>query len=213
MRPLILAALLTALAPFATAQRMSHGAGFHHPPHSPALLYYDPFYSDAFYHEQSPSTSQPTVILLQSPPPPPLAERPSPPTQPLMIELQGDHYVRISGEDTSTAEMKQIDPTVPAHALVSRRPGKHSIIATSSPYPQQLPPAVLVFRDGRREEVSDYTIADGILYTNASYYTDGSWNKKIALSSLNLPDTIQANQSRGIKFQLPTAPNEVIVRP
>jgi hypothetical protein len=140
MRPLILATLLTALGPFATAQRMSHGAGFHHPPHSPALLYYDPFYSDALYHEPSLSTPQPPVIILQSPPPPPVPERPSQPTQPLMIELQGDHYVRISGEDTSTAEMKQIDPTIPAHALVSPRPGKHSIIATPSPSPQQLPP-------------------------------------------------------------------------
>lgn len=209
----MLAALLTALAPFASSQRMSHGAGFHHPVHSPALLYYDPFYSDALYHEQSPSTPQPPVILLQSPSPPPVPERPPTPTQPLMIELQDGHYVRISGEDTSTAEMKQIDATTPTRAPVSRRPGTHSIIATSSPAPQQLPPAVLVFRDGRREEVSDYTIADGNLYTHANYYTDGSWNKKIALSSLNLTDTINANESRGIKFQLPAAPNEVIVRP
>jgi hypothetical protein len=213
MRPLILAALLTALAPFATAQRIGHGASFHHPPHSPALLYYDPFYSDAFYHEPSPSTSQPPVILLQAPPPPPIPERPSPPTQPLMIELQNGRYVRISGEDTSTAETKQIDAAPPTRAPVSRRPGTRSSIAMPSQAPQQLPPAVLVFRDGRREEVSDYTIADGILYTNANYYTDGSWNKKIALSSLNLLDTIEANQSRGINFQFPRSPNEVIVRP
>ena len=213
MKLLTLAALLTALAPFATAQKMSQGAGFHHPPYSPAILYYDPFYSDAFYHEQSRSTSQPPVILLQSPPPPPVPERPSPPSQPLMIELQGGRYVRISGEDTSTAEMKQIEMTIPNRTPVSRRPGTHSIITAPSLAPQQLPPAVLVFRDGRREEVSDYTIADGILYTHANYYTDASWNKKIALSSLNLPGTIDANQSRGIKFQLPTAPNEVIVRP
>jgi hypothetical protein len=209
MRPLTLAALLAALAPFATAQRMNHSAGFHHPPHSPSLLYYDSFYSDAFYHEPSPSTSQPPVILLQSPPPAPIPEHP--PAQPLMIELQGDRYVRISGEDTSTAETKQIDPTLPAHALVSPRPGKHSVIATPSPSPQQLP-AVLIYRDGHHEEVSDYTIADGILYTNSNYYTDGYWTQKIALSSLNLRDTVEANQSRGIKFQFPTAPNEVIVR-
>ena len=130
-----------------------------------------------------------------------------------MIELQGDRYVRISGEDTSTAEVKQIDATIATHALVSRRHVSHSIIAAPSPAPQQLPPAILVFRDGHREEISDYTIAEGILYTHANYYTDGSWNKKISLSSLNLLDTVTANQSRGIKFQLPTAPNEVFVRP
>ncbi len=129
-----------------------------------------------------------------------------------MIELQGGRYVRISGEDTSTAEMKQIGPTIPVHAPISPRPGKHSITVTHSPAAQQLP-TILLFRDGHREEVSDYTIADGTLFTKSNYYTDGSWNKKIALSSLNLPDTINANESRGIKFQLPTAPNEVIVRP
>jgi hypothetical protein len=77
----------------------------------------------------------------------------------------------------------------------------------------EIRPAVLVFRDGHHEEVSDYTIADGVLYTRLNFYTDGSWTRKIALSSLNLPDTITANQSRNLKFQLPTASNEVIVRP
>jgi hypothetical protein len=32
------------------------------------------------------------------------------------------------------------------------------------------------------------------------------------LSALNLADTVAANQSRGITFRLPAAPNEVIVR-
>jgi hypothetical protein len=210
MRPLILAGLLAALTPFAAAQRMGQGAGSHHPFRSPTLLYYDPYYSDALYREPVPASTP--VIVLQAPSPAPEAERPSTPTQPLMIELQDGHYVRISGEDTSTAEIKQIDPP-PARALVSRRPGTRSVIAAPTRAPQQLTPAILVFLDGRCEEVSDYTIADGTLYAHSNYYTDGSWNKKIALSSLNLPDTLTANQSRGIKFQIPTAPNEVIVRP
>ncbi len=74
-------------------------------------------------------------------------------------------------------------------------------------------PAVLVFRDGHREEVSEYTIADGALYTRTDYYTAGSWNRQIELSALNLPDTVKSNQSRGVRFQLPSSPNEVIVRP
>jgi len=130
-----------------------------------------------------------------------------------MIELQGDHYVRISGEDTSTAEMKQIDGTSTTRAPLSRDPRTRSTITTSSDAPQELAPTILVFRDGRREEVSDYTIADGILYTNTNFYTDGSWTRKITLASLNLASTIDANQSRGIRFQVPNAPNEVIVRP
>ena len=70
-----------------------------------------------------------------------------------------------------------------------------------------------MFRDGHREEVSDYTIADGNLYTHDDYYTNGSWNRKIELSSLNLLETVRSNQSRNVRFRLPSSPNEVIVRP
>jgi hypothetical protein len=214
MRPLVFAALLAALAPCVSALRPGMGGAYHRPFHSPAIFFYDPFYSDALSREGYPVPSQPPVIVLQSvPAAAPVPDRPSVPTQPLMIELQGDRYVRISGEETSTADIKQVDPTTPTQASVSRRSGTRSIIAAQSVATQQLAPAILVFRDGRRQEVIEYTIAEGILYTRADYYTDGYWNNKIALSSLNLPDTITANQSRGIKFQLPTAPNEVIVRP
>ena len=76
-----------------------------------------------------------------------------------------------------------------------------------------LPPAVLIFHDGHREEVRDYTIADGTLYARGDYYTDGYWNKKIDLASLNVPQTLQANADRNVKFVLPSSPNEVITRP
>ncbi len=120
-----------------------------------------------------------------------------------MIELQGDRYVRVSGEDNSGAEM--ISPES------IRRPEKLSAATIQAPAPEA--PVVLVFRDGHREEVSEYTIAGGILYAARDYPTDGSWNKKIELSSLNLPETTKTNQSRGMKFQIPHSPNEVILRP
>jgi len=211
MRKLAHVALLAALAPWANAQRMGASIPHHHPIQNSAIFFADPFYSDALYHEGSPLTFQPSVVILQAAPAP-VPDPPSKPTQPLMIELQGGRYVRISGEETSTGEMKQIDRTTENRTPVSRRSGTSSAMAAHAAG-QELAPAILVFRDGRREEVSDYTIANGILYARADYYTDGSWNKKIALSSLNLPDTITANESRGIKFQLPNAPNEVIVRP
>jgi hypothetical protein len=72
---------------------------------------------------------------------------------------------------------------------------------------------VLVFRDGHREEVSAYTITGGAIYAPADFYRDGSWNRKIELSSLDLPETLKSNYSRGLRFQLPRAPNEVIVGP
>ena len=79
--------------------------------------------------------------------------------------------------------------------------------------PRELPPAVLVFRDGRREEVSDYTIMNGTMYSKADYWTSGSWTKKIQIADLDVPATVKINQERGVKFVLPASPNEVVMRP
>jgi len=119
----------------------------------------------------------------------------------------------VSGEESSNVEMKVIDSAT-TNPVLAKTHSEKAITSETRPAASHDPiPAVLVFRDGHREEVSEYTIADGNLYTRSDYYTSGSWNKKIALSFLNLPETITANQSRGTKFQLPTAPNEVIIRP
>ena len=113
-----------------------------------------------------------------------------------MIELQNGRYVRVN----STAADGEAQPLTLA-------PDR-----TPSP-PHELAPVLLVFRDGHSEEVRNYTIADGILYASGDYYTDGSWNKKIALSTINLPQTLEANAKRNVKFVLPESPNEVITRP
>ena len=127
-----------------------------------------------------------------------MPERPSP-TQPLMIELQGERYVRLSGEETSEAETIDSMPAAP------RRQERSAPAMIQTAAATELAPAILVFRDGHREEVSDYTIADGILYTSGDPYTGGSWNRKIELSSLNLPETVKSNQLRGVKFRLPSS--------
>jgi len=103
-------------------------------------------------------------------------------------------------------------PTTDQLPASARPPHRPSTTAIRTVAPPDLPPVVLVFRDGHREEASDYTIADGVLYTRGDYST-GSWNRKIELSSLSLPETLKSNQSRGVRFQLPSSPNEVIVRP
>jgi hypothetical protein len=113
-----------------------------------------------------------------------------------MFELQHGHYVRVATTpadgDALPLTLTSSTAAVPAH---------------------DLPPAILVFRDGHTEEVRDYTIADGTLYARGDYYTDGYWNKKIALSTLNVAETLQANATRNIIFVLPSSPNEVITRP
>lgn len=166
---------------------------------------YDPFYSDVLSDSGYPAEAQPAVVV-QVPPP---AARPepvaAPPAQPLLIELQGDRYVQLSGENETRAQM--IDESS-APAPVRRISGTE---LSSAPRPNLN--ALLVFRDGHREEVTDYTITNGVLYAGADYYTAGSWNRKIELSSLNLPETVDSNRSRGLRFLLPNAPNQVIVGP
>jgi hypothetical protein len=188
------------------------GAAHHHAGYgyTPAPFSYDPLLYDALYREGYPVASQPPVIVVQpaaSDRSQSIAPAAQAPAQPLMIELQGDRYVRVSGEESSTAEM--ISPRKPD----AEHPSSHTARSTSAARATTTAPAVLVFRDGRRQEVSDYTIVDGALYTRANYYTGGSWNQKIELRSLNISETIAANQTRGVNFQLPTSPNEVMIRP
>jgi hypothetical protein len=152
------------------------------------------------------------------------------PSQPLMIELQNGNYVRVNrtpadGEARPlTSEKVDVPSTkldVPSTKLVTpstklvipsetRDPG---FASTTALPPRELPPVLLIFRDGHTEEVRDYTIADGALYARGNYYTDGFWNKKISLATLNVSETLQANNERNVKFVLPKSPNEVITRP
>lgn len=121
----------------------------------------------------------------------------SPPAQdPLLIELRGDKYVRVTSAAQSTAtEIERSATDKPTLASVGSTP------------------TVFVFRDGHREESSDYSIYDGVIHARAQYWTDGSWTRQIPLSALNIEESQQANRDRGVQFVLPSAPNEVILRP
>jgi hypothetical protein len=204
---------------FAAPHPAAHSSGFAGPAafrgrgaYPVNFLYPFGLFSDSFYPDYSntdvyatgyPVAAEPPVILLQYPPTPAtMPERAPAPVEPLMIEWRGNHYVRVSGEANSNAQM--IDQV---------SSDKTSRATAASPAAQDLQPVDLVFRDGHREQVSEYTIADGVLYATGAYYAGGSGNKKIELSSLNLPETISSNRSHGMTFRLPAAPNEVIVRP
>jgi hypothetical protein len=220
---------------FAAPHAAAHSSGFARPAgihgrggYSSNSLYPFGLFSDSFYSDYSddayatgyPVAAEPPVILLQNAPAAAATpERAAAPTEPLMIELRGNRYVRISGEDNSNAQM--IDREMIAEETIvgkndqstRSRPEGQSALATSQTPARDQAPVDLVFRDGHREQISTYTIADGILYTAGDYYANGSWNRKIELKSLNLPETINSNRSHGMTFRLPAAPNEVIVRP
>ena len=58
-------------------------------------------------------------------------------------------------------------------------------------------PTVLVFRDGHKLEVSNYAIMGQTLYVFDTR------TQKIALSDLDVPATVKANDDRGVEFHLP----------
>jgi len=220
--------------------RHQHPSSRHHQS-LPVTSFLSPFFGDSFNPEDFSSpgdpASQPPAFLLQAThalsgstdyPGQPGNDHESS-SQPLLIELQGDRYVRVSGAAIDGEALPLTQPPGNIHgsgAQPSKSTRTHSakpitqnptgtsrlMIAAASPV-RDLPAAVLIFRDGHSEEVHDYTIADGFLYARGDYYTDGYWNKKIDLSTLDLPRTLQGNAARNVKFILPSSPNEVITRP
>ncbi len=61
-------------------------------------------------------------------------------------------------------------------------------------------PTVLVFRDGHKQEVTNYAIMGDTLYV----FDQG--RKKIALADLDMPATVKANDDQGLEFKVPSTP-------
>ena len=180
-----------------------------------------PFFDDAYDSGDIYSTGYPVAAALPPYMPPASAgeyvpssfgpamrSQTSSPGEPLMIELQNGRYVQvgstaIDGEATPLSAPVNSSPAVPLRDSSENGANEANNLA----------PVVLIFKNGHQERVRDYTIANGILYAQGDYYTDGYWNKKIDLSALNVPETLQANAEHGVKFILPASPNEVVTRP
>jgi len=126
--------------------------------------------------------------------------------EPLLLEWRGDHWARVTSHGHAATGAQ------PDYSGGSNGRSAPSVRNRAGQPPPELPPAVLVFRDGRKEEVSSYTIVSGTIYTKADYWTSGSWTKKIRIADLDLPATLRVNQERGVKFALPTGPYEVVMR-
>lgn len=133
------------------------------------------------------------------PPPPPAPPAPAQPAkqeplpEPALLELQGNHWVRVSSFATTSGQ----PATPPQEAAV----------------PQVMPPAVLVFRDGHSEEVSSYSIIGPVIYAKGDYWASGHWTRTIQIADLDIPQTLKQNHERGVKFELPSGPDEVMIRP
>lgn len=202
MRRIAVITLLVAvvLAPDATAQRVT--IGFGPPPRSTsAFVSPIPVLGFPWFADYSPvrPPQTPPVVVVQTQPAPAETKEEIKPASPLLIEWRGNRFVRFRGDEVGASTSPDYVQAPP--------PSKPAALA------QPLPSAVLVFRDGHREEAPEYTIFQGTLYSRGDYWLNGYWTKKIPLSLLDLPATVRANQGRGVKFTLPSAPNEVVTRP
>lgn len=172
-----------------------------------------PLFYDNSPYLQPPNESGPPIIIMR--PPFGAAEPAQPKLSPLLIELEGDHYVRYGG--TSRSPDRDSGPST-ATSMPSTASNPHR---NQSADPQfvglpraPLAPTVLIYHDGFREQLSDYVIVGPVLYTHN--YIEGELGygmKNINLSALDIPATIEANRENGVSFVLPAGPNEVVTRP
>jgi hypothetical protein len=178
-------------------------SGLRHPNRFGSLYLGSPlWWDDGFNYGSSP------VVIAQ---PDPRANAPQPSMHwedapksqaPLLIELQGDRYVRISESNSTQTPSSTVESRSASNA-------NNELIARGT----SEPPTLFIFRDGHHEESSNYSIVAGTIYASNDYWTNGSWSRKILIADLDVPATMQANQQRGVRFVLPTAPNEVVTRP
>jgi hypothetical protein len=183
----------------------------HHSERGSTVLAYPYFYPDSDY-DSGEASQQPRVVVVQAsaPAPPPA---PPAPRESLLIEWQGDHFVRTTSTRDSAGALIATDYSEKSSEPLSPTPRSAAAPKISVQAPRELPPAVLVFRDGHKEEVSEYTIMSEIIYSKADYWTTGSWTRKIQIVDLDVPATLKLNQERGLKFRLPASSNEVVTRP
>ena len=155
-----------------------------------------PYFADYGYgsgYDSEPYEYPPPEPQAAPPAAPAVEESKEPLPSPLLLELHGEQWVQVNSFAPPAAETQQL--------------------STGNPKPSALPPAVLVFRDGHTEEVSSYSIIGPVIYTKSDYWASGTWTRKIQIADLDLPATLKQNQDRGVKFELPSGPDEVMIRP
>ena len=178
-----------------TTVRIVGGTGFAHRPFRRNFgLYGWPYFADYGYDSDEydyppPERQEP------APQPAPAAQTNEPIPNPVLLELHGDQWVQVGSFATTSNGAKA------ANASSPQAPAKEP------------PPAVLVYRDGHSEELTSYSIIGPVIYTKADYWSSGNWTRKIQIADLDLPATLKQNQERGVKFELPSSPSEIMLRP
>lgn len=167
-----------------------------HRPHTPAYGYYGLpyFYSD--YDQPYDSQYQPSAPAPPPAPPPAPQVKAEPLPDPVLLELRGNQWVRVTGFGILSGQ-----------SAAAEKPPAQPLQVKS------MPPAILVYRDGHTEEVSSYSIIGRSIYTKANYWSTGAWTRTIPIADLDIPATLSQNEKRGVKFEFPSGPDEVMLRP
>ena len=84
----------------------------------------------------------------------------------------------------------------PVDEIAEQQPQR---VSPAIPEPKPGVPTLLVFRDGHKQQVTNYAIMGQTLYVFDNR------TKKIALADLDVPATIKANDDQGVEFQVPKA--------
>ncbi len=133
-------------------------------------------------------------------------------------DASGYGYDYVSGSDTYSAPPN--GPSEPVlHIIVEQPPaqppqtyrehvtadsneprvGRHADEAPPEAVADSRPsdPTVLIFRDGRKQEISNYAIMGQVVYVFDEH------TKKIPLTDLDVSATVKANDDRGLEFKVP----------
>jgi hypothetical protein len=149
--------------------------------------YYEP-YQEEYARPEPPAQPAPIIQVKNEPLP-----------NPVLLELRGNQWVRVT--------------------TFTQAPGEATAVETQyrrekrSAEPEKSLPAVLIYRDGHREEISSYSIIGHVIYAKADYWSNGAWTRNIQVADLDVPATLRENEQRGVKFELPSGPDEVMIRP
>jgi hypothetical protein len=158
------------------------------------------FYDDYPFASAVPEVAPPQYMAAQTSP---TAEVPAPKAPSLLIEWQGDRYVRFGGLPLASSDAR------------GRENGMREVPAGDGPRTnltsENLAATVLVYRDGHREDVADYAIVGPVMYAHLTAEMAGGLHS-IQISALDIAATVLANRENGVGFVLPR-PNEVVTRP
>ena len=168
--------------------------------------FYPPDYYGDDYVPPETEAPPPQVLIVKTGPSEVQAP-PAPPAASLVLELRDGHWVRITDGGASEARLPA------ARTGSAQAAARRTAEAEAAAPPRAVPATVLVFRDGRQEQTTRYTIVGHFIYTSTNYWSGGAWTRKFPIAQLDIPATLRANQERGVKFNLPSVPNEIIVRP